>query len=79
MLASRPAILARALNGILAYPSSSHIAEAIECLCENKQLVEEYGRNSQRDVMQYSWENIAQSYFKLYDAVAHKHEVPRVL
>lgn len=74
-----PEVIKHGINGILTYPSSAQIAAAMKFFCENKERIQEYGRNNQTAVMSFDWEYIAQSYVKLYDSVMNNYDVPRIL
>lgn len=64
-----PEVLKQGVNGILTEPSSGQIADAIESLCKNWKLAEEYGKNNQETAALFTWKRIAQSYAKLYQSV----------
>lgn len=79
MAAGKPVIASRVggiqevfqhgVNGILTDPSSDQIAIAIESLCKNERLVEEYERKNQEVARIFAWEKIAQSYATLYESI----------
>ena len=61
-----PEIVKHGLNGILTNSSSEQIAEAMKTFCENKDLIEKYGKNNEKVAMSFDWRLVAQSYSKLY-------------
>jgi len=57
------------VNGLLVAPSSMEVAEALRIMCENRDLVEEYGRNNERAALDFDWKKIAEFYVRLYQMV----------
>ena len=62
-------IFEHGVNGLLVTPSSIAVAEALRIMCENRSLIEEYGKNNERAALNFDWKKIAEFYVKLYRMV----------